>query len=389
MKTISFNGQDNSGKSQQIRLLKWKSGEHFHITKPLSAYSNRWPKLSGYEASRWWFEEIPVEELTDIIIESLIARQEDSCSEKFPIYDRGVRMFKSVCTATRMTRDGISLHEAITITDKHFDRRYDHFVDEYEIFFERDLAYFSGVQKLVEVIRPREDKGFPESIKQIYLRYQSNLTVVMRYYFSQSARCSIIGVRDPILVIQNQLREILSIVCEVKIPRIKLPEGLIVGFGGLSECGKSSFAEHLRKDYQFCRLKLRYFIELIEKRGEVMTPEMVCLELLDYLERHYFLSRISVESLHDPFVPAMLKLMLGEQVKIVYIETDQDLRIKRASAELGMDFEEAREIVIGKDRVKKGRGAEKVKDVADIVFDNSSNSLHYNLQSFTDSLCLN
>ena len=385
MKAISLNGRDGSGKSQQIRLLKWRNQNQLHITKPLGSYSTRWPKLTGYEASQWWFEIVPVDELTDIIIESLNVRQEDCLSDRFSVYDRGTRMFKAVCAATRMTRENVSLLAAIRITDRQFDGGLSHFTDEYEILFKIDPDYFSRVGKFVEVIRPREDIGFPDSARCRYRQYQSNLAAAMEVYFSQPVPFCI-EVKESILSIQNRLREILNTACQIKLPQIRETPQLFVCLGGLSECGKSSFAEHLRINYQFCRLKLRYFIEIIEKRGDAVTPESICLELFDYLERHYFLARISIESLHDPFVPAILKLMLGEQVQIVYIEVDYSTRVRRAAKERNVGFEVADMIVTEKDRIKRDRGAERVRNIADIIFDNSSNVLQLNLKTFADRL---
>jgi hypothetical protein len=142
--------------------------------------------------------------------------------------------------------------------------------------------------------------------------------------------------------------------------------------GGLSECGKSSFAEHLRLSHNFLRLKLRFFIETILQRGEQPTPEAIALELFSFLDCHYYVKHISVESLHDPYVPAMLKLMLGERMRIVYIDTDVAVRTRRAAKELGISAAAATILVERKDEVKKSRGAESVRTIADLVFNNLS-----------------
>lgn len=386
MKAISFNGRDNSGKSQQVRFLKWKNEEFFHVTKPLSAYSTRWPNLHGCEASRWWFEEVGMRELTDIIIESLIARQEDFLDGKISIYDRGVKMFKAVCAATRMTRENILLSEAISITNRQFASASKYLIEEYEVFLEADPVYFREVEDFVEIVRPREDAGFPENIRQQYQKYQSNLSATTGVYFGNIGFHIRVG--EPILLIQNQIRERINFLYKIKLPLIKPVTQLIVGFGGLSESGKSSFAEYLRTSHNFCRLKLRYFIESLEKRSQEVTPEAVCFELLDYLERHYFLTRISIESLHDPFIPSMLKLMLGSRMQIVYIEVEHSIRVRRTALELGITFKEVEDIVSKKDKIKRDRGAERVKGIADIVFNNSSDSHESSLATFSNLLFL-
>ena len=140
--------------------------------------------------------------------------------------------------------------------------------------------------------------------------------------------------------------------------------------------------------HNFLRLKLRYFIEAILQRGEQATPEAVVLELLSFLGCHYYVKQISVESLHDPYIPAMLKLMLGERMRIVYIDTDVATRTRRAAKELGISIADAAVLVERKDEIKRRRGAESVKAIADLVFDNSFDNHEDALRAFANQLNL-
>ncbi len=385
MNTLSVNGKDGSGKSQQIRLLYWNNKNIIHITRPLITYSSSWPKLYGYEMSQWWFERISVEKLVDIIIESLNYRHKDNIDGKLTINDRGWRMFKSVCAATTMTREQITLEEATAGVDKQFDKKIDHDLAETEILLKADQDYFSKIRHIVKFIRPPEDNGFPEESKKRYLAYQKNLSKAIDLYFS-SENIYKIAVNEPIIDVQNKLREIITNQTGITLPRICDKLRLVVGMGGLSDCGKSSFADYLRKDYGFLRLKLRYFIESLIKEGKETTPEKTVLKVLGFLESLPYDQFVTVESLHDPYIPAMLKLLLGDRCRIVYLDTEKRTRIHRCSIETGLGLNEAERIINEKDDIKRGRGAEEVKNISDIVFDNSENQHLQNLKKFVTAL---
>lgn len=385
--TISLNGRDGSGKSQQLRLLNWGNKEKLYITKPLINYSDRWPKLKGSEMSQWWFQDVPMEELTDIIIESLNSRYRDYDGNKITVHDRGWRMFKAVCVATKVTREKVSLEEAIKVVDEQFEKGLDHTPDEAEILLEVDSSYFSKVKNLIKIIRPDESIGFTEDSQIRYVLYQKNLTEAMNVYFS-SSNAHLINVCEPIIDIQNKIRSLFNHLTNLKISNLGQGISLAVGFGGLSECGKSSFAENLRSQYNFLRLKLRYFIEIIEQRGDTWTPESVFFELLHFLEDHPYVPLISFESLHGPDIPAMIKLMLGNRCKIVFIDTEKNVRVDRCAKELDISIEEAARIVVEKDKIKQGRGADAVKDISDIVFNNSSQDHELNIEKFVSLLKL-
>lgn len=385
MKAVSLNGPDGSGKSQQLRLLDWQFGQIFHATKPLICYSQRWPNCTGYESSRWWFETVAFEELVDIIIESLNVRQRDYPAEMIPLHDRGSRMFRAVCTATMMTREDTSFAEASGVVNNLFAAKLDQGDDECEVVLQPSHDYFSQIVRFVEMIRPSEGGAFPISAKERYRRYQQHLAQAMSAYFATQPKHLII-VDRPVLEIQNEIRSVLNSEFPLDLPSVGQGLSTIVGFGGLSECGKSSFAEHLRTKHAFCRLKLRYFIESLERRRAAVSPEAICLELLNYFETHYYLQHVSIESLHDPYVPAMMKLLFGHRMRIVFIQTEHVVRVSRAANELGLKIDEAEHIVAEKDLVKIGRGAERVRDIADLIFDNSADDHEANLQDFASSI---
>ncbi len=365
-------------------MLVHDSAQLFHVTKPLTAYSHRWPRLEGPEMSRWWFETVSVEELADIFIESLNRRNKDHCAGKITVLDRGWRMFKAVCVATWLTKEKVGIQEAMAETTRRFITKLDYEPSEFEILLVPNTEYLQSVESVRRLLGSADDV-FPIHMRQRYARYQTYLQETVKECFAETTPQRI-EVDASIIEIQNRVRILLNSAYDLQLPGIGNTALMVVGFGGLSECGKSSFAEHLRVHHGFYRLKLRYFIECVEGRGEKATPEKVAMELLRFVQRHYYVQRFSIESLHDPYIPAFLKLMWGERFKIVYLNVDKEIRCRRAALELGVDSSVAYAIVDGKDRAKLDRGANLVCQIADVVFNNASDSLCENLDKFESLL---
>src|SRR3989339_1684394 len=183
MQKVSFSGLDHSGKSQQIRMLIHDSPQLFHVTKPLTEYSHRWPKLRGPEMSRWWFETVSVEELTDIIIESLNRRNEDQYEGKITVLDRGWRMFKAVCVATWLTIEKVEIQEATAETTRRFLTKLDYEPSEFEILLVPNAKYLRSVEP-VRGILSSDDNVFPQRMRQRYARYQTYLQEAVKNCFA-------------------------------------------------------------------------------------------------------------------------------------------------------------------------------------------------------------
>ncbi|KAJ3578673.1 hypothetical protein NPX13_g1894 [Xylaria arbuscula] len=147
----------------------------------------------------------------------------------------------------------------------------------------------------------------------------------------------------------------------------------IYALAGLSECGKSTVADMIHKAHGTggARLKMSYLIDgasndlghdiysLSRKRRAAAL-----LRGLDaYGRYHWYLSTLTIESVHRYDSIAALKSYLGSLLQIIYIETDEELRLER-SARPRLRLEQ-------KDAVKKERGAERVKEIADVVLGNN------------------
>lgn len=374
---IAINGVDGVGKSQQIKLLRFYNNEALSFAKPLIEYSKKWPKLKGRDMFSWWFKKADISEFFDVVLESLNVRHREF-ENSVVILDRGTLMFKAVCAATISVRTGASVQDSMKNVDSLFSDHLDYDLGaEHNILLQPDLDYQASIASYLSLLQDGTE-GFTDEENEVYSCYQKLLKEAIHYYFD-SVTVSKITVDRPICEIQNELRKLVGNIATQSLPEICGGIKRIIGFGGLSECGKSSFAEHFRKNRGYCRLKLGYFVEILKRNGEKDTPENVAMEFLHFCKTHYYVEDFTLESLHEPYTPAFLKLLFGTKFKIVFLDVPFTIRCRRLSIEQGISFSQAEEATRNKDRVKMDRGAEIVGAIADINFDNSNNEHRKNI----------
>lgn len=381
---ISINGIDDVGKSQQIKLLQFYNGENLIFTKPLIEYSQKWPKLKGHDMFNWWFHEVGIDEFVDIVIESLNARN-SMIRNKVMILDRGTLMFKAVCSATISIRTGCALIDSIDKVDTLFAQGLSYRQeDERNVLLLPNEQYQESIAPYIALLRSGSD-DFTKEDNEFYLYYQKLLKEAVNFYFNGKEVCRIV-VNDSICEIQNKLRKLIGDISKLPLPEICNGVQQIVGFGGLSECGKSSFADHLRKNKEYYRLKLGYFVEILKRHRLKDTPENIAMEFLHFCKVHYYIERFTLESLHEPYTPAYLKLLFGAKFKIVYLNAPFRARSNRASIEQGISLPKAEDETRRKDRIKKERGAKIVGEIADFNFNNSGGSYEDNILKFEKAI---
>lgn len=168
-------------------------------------------------------------------------------------------------------------------------------------------------------------------------------------------------------------------------------EGMF-SLGGMSECGKSTAGLHLQK-LGIVRLKIikfeekmmrhrgydlsngmkeDYFVELYSSNTEEVLKEFLYL-VSKYMEENN-IKYASLESMYRPQMAQFLKDTLKEKMANIYIEANIDQRAKREWLKYYKDsntLEEITKKVKEKDKFKIRNGANKVKDVADYIIDNS------------------
>ncbi|KAJ7471842.1 hypothetical protein FB451DRAFT_309011 [Mycena latifolia] len=156
----------------------------------------------------------------------------------------------------------------------------------------------------------------------------------------------------------------------------------VIALGGLSECGKSSMGGLVDTQFgqQGRREKFAYLLDNVTKQLGINVytfPDTVQAHLLiqqieEYSKAHFWVSVLSLESLHRFGSIAETKRILGPLLQIVYIDVSEAERINRQVSRVGEVLAEAKiKELKDKDVVKRERGAERVKDIADFILDNN------------------
>src|SRR5262249_51847872 len=147
------------------------------------------------------------------------------------------------------------------------------------------------------------------------------------------AHTIVVGDRS-VISVQDELRVALH---ELGVPS---PPGLlsharVVALGGMSESGKSSAADWLRRRHGYTRLKMGFLLEHAATRhgiddiyalDETTQAELLVDSLDRYLAAHYFGDRLTIESLHRHKATRALRTLLGTSLTLVYLDTPERLR---------------------------------------------------------------
>ncbi|WP_165989037.1 DUF4254 domain-containing protein [Streptomyces sp. YIM 98790] len=152
--------------------------------------------------------------------------------------------------------------------------------------------------------------------------------------------------------------------------------GRVLAFGGLSESGKSTSAEFVQRVCGAQRFKIGYLLRQAAHRNGLADPyalsarrqaELLLEELNRYAEGHVSQKLFTIESVHDDASIAELKSLLGDRLRIVYLDAPFQARVHRSGTQP--------QAVAAKDEVKMSRGAHRVAALADHVIDNSGSVL--------------
>jgi adenylylsulfate kinase-like enzyme len=203
-------------------------------------------------------------------------------------------------------------------------------------------------------------------------------------------RARIAGVRTQLREVRESLRDLAE---DVAAGHRRLPQGArlklygtttrtetrpalsphlppVIALGGLSECGKTTSGIFLNRDEGAARFKIGYLLTQAAARQGLADPyalsptrqaELLLGELNRFADAHRDTRLITIESVHRAESIAALKEMMGERLRVVYVDTPRALRLARSGGD-----ERALE---EKDRIKTERGADRIP--TDTVLDNS------------------
>lgn len=162
---------------------------------------------------------------------------------------------------------------------------------------------------------------------------------------------------------------------------------MIFALTGMSECGKSTVGKYL-DSRGIPRLKIVKFFERVrdkwspqdesyqftgeeEKCNPYALWDAFLNELLIEMEARKA-SRVSIESLYGGPLAPYFKHRMGSRFRIVYIDIPLEVRLQRQVQREGLaTIEEAKKILLPRDKDKADSGIPALKNIADEVIDNS------------------
>ncbi|MEV6982911.1 nucleotidyltransferase domain-containing protein [Sphaerisporangium sp. NPDC051017] len=354
---VALSGPDNVGKSTHVRLLARR--HNARDLGPLDEHDPRWQAAKCHGLATWWFVSAPMQEVVDVLASSYLARASAArhAAGTLQVIDRGMTMLEASVVATVAVRDHLPRDAA---AERARDLLAPYAGDiaraasaESEFMFLHDV----DARRSAERALSRET-----SVSTDYARYQQALNEHLH-----------LAAQAPIVIGNLSILAAHAELCT----RAGLAPPVITGrwtvaLGGMSECGKSTAADHLQREHGFARLKIGYLAELAAARHQILDvyalppaelAELVALELDRYASAHHYQGRFSIESLHRAELTAELVKLLGDALTVVYLDASPQVRQQR-----GVDGPAD---VIDRDQVKRSRGADRIAAIADVVIDNS------------------
>ncbi|KAJ8133217.1 hypothetical protein O1611_g407 [Lasiodiplodia mahajangana] len=368
---VSINGVGGLGQTAQIHLLPpdWRI---LCLDDILDHDSDLNVKLA---TAGWWWESSTDEFVTEIFKAATRrhsrAADAGSSHHRVAVLQCGAKMFEAVAVAMIAVKEK---HEDLVAAKATFNTIVTKMgfpipTEHHAIL----IKYHSNPNNAVEL--PYYAKSDP--IGQDYEHYQAMLYRALEMQES-AGEYNLVCVEPD----QNSQRQTQDVIRRYLSSSKILPDlfkptferiKTIYALAGLSECGKSTVANMIHKAHgtSGARLKMSYFLDGASKElghdiyslsGERRAAAL--LRGLDAFGRHHwYLSTLTIESVHRYDSIASLKSYLGPLLQIIYIDTNEELRLERSGhPRLRLDK---------KDAAKKGRGTERVKEIADVVIDNN------------------
>lgn len=383
MVTVAVSGPDNVGKSTQLRILARRMGRDAVPPDRLDECDPRWQQIAAAGMARWWFEHGSISEVADVLACSYLERARRAAAG-LRLVDRGMPMLEASVAATVAVREELeadaAAERAAVLLGAYEDDIRRAQAAEFQILLLHDRDPTAGTAASL---------GREASVTPVYASYQRHLHDHLgRQERDGRFASTIVTGGRPIMEIQAEFRSVLGGHC-TGIPLCRLPQVTAVAFGGMSESGKSTAAEYLRVTHAFARLKIGYLVELAAGLCGIADPyaadDVTQAELLlDGLDRycaaHHFLDKVTIESLHRYGPAAELRRLLGSRLTIVYVQTAEEVRRRRATEDAAA--------LRARDAVKRERGAELVTSIADEVLGNDRDllSLYRSLDRLVDQM---
>ncbi|MBV6699364.1 nucleotidyltransferase domain-containing protein [Kitasatospora aureofaciens] len=332
--------------------------------------------------SDWWFKHSSPEELADVLATSYLERHRSPATAPLRFMDRGIPMLEASLAATMAVREILPAEAAAERAESLLER------------FRSDLVAAERSEHGVLLLHHQDPAlGAERALAReaaptdVYRAYQHQLHAQLHRLVDDGRfDLTIVAEDRSIISLQDELRRSLHEV-HAAVPPQALAGVQIVALGGLSESGKSTAGEYLRVRRGFARLKIGHLLHEAAHWAGIADPYQLdpatrAEVLTDALDRfcaaHHFLKQVSIESLHELAATDALRSILGDQLRVVYLDAPKELRQRRGVA--------GPEDVTERDAVKNSRRASEIAEIAEIVIDNSGTRL--DLERSLDRLVL-
>lgn len=370
--TISLNGADNVGKTTQVELLP--RSFDVYLAGSLHESDNWLGQMAKFGTLKDWWWSCSDEDFVCRIFGALGRRYLNSLDKEqatVAIYDRGTTMFEAVAISVIAVKsDGRDFSNARNKFNEIIERNGLRVPEEQLKIL---LKHGGSLDESLNLSLSRET----EETDERYRLYQTLLQSELQRQENEGLYHHIItaGASHTLRDVQDQIRQIIGRRTSHPLFTPMMHNiNRIYAFGGLSESGKSSLAQSLCTHYGSCqafRSKIVYFADQAsEKLGKSIytcSEKEQALSLLHELERfsncHYWLKVLTIESLHRYTATKWLKTWLGDKLQIIYVDTAEEKRLRRSLV--------SPDSLKVNDTAKFERGADRIRDYADLVLDNN------------------